>query len=114
MSSSSCAALSPSLRTQLFNPFPNRFISPARLYQHRKPLHSLSVFSVESITINLFEYLSVFEGSSKCEMSRRGFAFKGIVASGVSVMGSSLITEPAQGLFFLFLFGFEYLLWLQT
>ncbi len=47
-------------------------------------------------------------------MSRRGFAFKGIVASGVSVMGSSLITEPAQGLFFLFLFGFEYLLWLQT
>ena len=33
-------------------------------------------------------------------MSRRAFALKGgIVASGVSVMGSSLITEPAQGLF---------------
>lgn len=30
-------------------------------------------------------------------MNRRGFAFKGIVASGVSVMGSSLITEPVQG-----------------
>ncbi|XP_050291338.1 pheophytinase, chloroplastic isoform X1 [Quercus robur] len=70
--SSSCAAsLSSSLRTQLFNPFPNRFISSARFYQHR---------------------------SSKCEMSRRGFTLKGgIVASGVSVMGSSLITEPAQG-----------------
>ncbi|KAF3952418.1 hypothetical protein CMV_022017 [Castanea mollissima] len=70
--SSSCAApLSSSLRTQLFNPFPNRFISSARFYQHR---------------------------SSKCEMSRRGFALKGgIVASGVSVMGSSLITKPAQG-----------------
>ena len=30
----------------------------------------------------------------------------GIVASGVSVMGSSLITEPAQGLFSLSLFYF--------
>ena len=33
-------------------------------------------------------------------MSRRGFALKGgIVATGASVMGSSLITEPTQGLF---------------
>ncbi|XP_059457189.1 pheophytinase, chloroplastic [Corylus avellana] len=62
-SSSSSCALSPSLRTQLFKPFPNRF------YPHR----------------------------SKCEMNRRGFALRGIVASGVSVMGSSLVTEPVQG-----------------
>lgn len=42
----------------------------------------------------------MLEGSSKCEMSRRGFTLKGgIVASGVLVMGSSLITESAQGLF---------------
>lgn len=30
-------------------------------------------------------------------MNRRGFALKGIVASGVSVMGPSLTAEPAQG-----------------
>ena len=42
-------------------------------------------------------------------MSRRGFALKGgIVASGISVMGSSLITEPAQGLFSLSLFLFRF------
>lgn len=41
----------------------------------------------------------VHEGS-KCEISRRGFAFKGIVASGVSVIGSSLVTEPGQGQFY--------------
>ncbi|XP_040989260.1 pheophytinase, chloroplastic isoform X1 [Juglans microcarpa x Juglans regia] len=67
--SSTSHALCPSLRTRLFNPFPNRLIAPAPIYQHR----------------------------SKCELNRRGFAFKGIVASGVSVMGSSLITEPVQG-----------------
>ena len=45
-------------------------------------------------------------------MSRRGFALKGgIVASGISVMGSSLITEPAQGLFSLSLFLLLYHIW---
>ena len=48
--------------------------------------------------MNLFGHLSVFEGS-KCEINRRGFALRGIVASGVSVVGSSLLTEPAQGQF---------------
>ncbi|KAA3457514.1 pheophytinase, chloroplastic [Gossypium australe] len=39
-----------------------------------------------------------FQPRSKCEMiNRRGFALKGIVASGVSVMGSSLTSEPVQG-----------------
>lgn len=51
--------------------------------------------------MNLFGHLSVFEGS-KCEMNRRGFALRGIVASGVSVMGSSLVTEPVQGQFSFF------------
>lgn len=59
----------------------------------------------------------VLEGS-KCEISRRGFAFKGIVAAGVSVVGSSLVTEPAQGQFcylhrnyLVFLF-FSFFFWL--
>ncbi|XP_004509280.1 uncharacterized protein [Cicer arietinum] len=33
---------------------------------------------------------------SKCEMNRRSFAFKGIVATGVSVMASSTLTSQAQ------------------
>ncbi|KAF4383314.1 hypothetical protein CsatB_024610 [Cannabis sativa] len=70
--SSSCAVSTP-LRTELFNSIgsSNRLIiSPSRTFQHNR---------------------------SKCEMSRRGFAFKGIVASGVSVMGSSLAADPAKG-----------------
>lgn len=39
-------------------------------------------------------------------MNRRGFAFKGIVASGVSVMGSSVITEPVKGQFFAISYSF--------
>nr|AFK41677.1 unknown [Lotus japonicus] len=40
-----------------------------------------------------------FYRRSKCQMNRRGFAVKGIVASGVSVMASTLTAEPepAQG-----------------
>lgn len=34
---------------------------------------------------------------SKCEMSRRSFTAKGIVASGLSVMESTLTAKPAQG-----------------
>lgn len=30
-------------------------------------------------------------------MNRRGFAFRGVAASGLSVVGSSLATEPVQG-----------------
>lgn len=66
--SSSCAVL-PSVRTQCFNPLGYRFIAPVRLYHHR----------------------------SKCELNRRGFTLRGIVAAGVSTMCSSLITEPAAG-----------------
>ncbi|KAJ4714350.1 putative Alpha/beta hydrolase [Melia azedarach] len=68
----SCSlAVSPSVRREFFNPISSgRFISPGRVCQPR----------------------------NKCEISRRGFAFKGIVASGVSVMGSSLVAEPAQGM----------------
>ncbi|KAJ6929928.1 pheophytinase [Populus alba x Populus x berolinensis] len=75
MSSSSCS-LSPSLRSRLFNSSATRFlVPPARLNQHR----------------------------SRCEMNRRSFAFRGILASGVSVTGSSLATEPTQGQFYFFL-----------
>ncbi|KAJ6736764.1 ALPHA/BETA-HYDROLASES SUPERFAMILY PROTEIN [Salix viminalis] len=56
MSSSSCG-LSPSLRSRLFNSSATRFlVPPARPNQYR----------------------------SRCEMNRRGFAFRGILASGVS------------------------------
>ncbi|PRQ47570.1 putative chlorophyllase [Rosa chinensis] len=70
--SSSCA-VSTSVRTQLFNSVPeNRFIAPTRPFQYHR---------------------------SKCVMSRRGFAFTGVAAAGLSVVGSSsLATEPAQGI----------------
>ncbi|XVF17924.1 hypothetical protein REPUB_Repub10bG0166700 [Reevesia pubescens] len=68
--SSSCA-VSPSVRTEFLNPIFNRFLAPSRTYHQPR---------------------------SKFEMiNRRDFAFKGIVASGVSVMGSSLTSEPVQG-----------------
>lgn len=35
-------------------------------------------------------------------MNRRSFAFRGILASGVSITGSSLATEPTQGQFYFF------------
>ncbi|KAK9285389.1 hypothetical protein L1049_024581 [Liquidambar formosana] len=66
--SSSCA-ISPSIRTDFFNPIGSSSIAPGKLYQHR----------------------------SKCEMSRRGFGLKGIVAAGASIMNSSLTAEPVQG-----------------
>ncbi|KAA8531895.1 hypothetical protein F0562_006388 [Nyssa sinensis] len=68
--SSLCFSVPQTVRTELFNPINKRFISPARIYHHR----------------------------SKCELNRRGFALRGIVATGASVMGSSLVAEPAQGL----------------
>ncbi|PKI42551.1 hypothetical protein CRG98_037069 [Punica granatum] len=42
---------------------------------------------------------SVHEPRGKCQLGRRGFTFKGIVASGVTVAGggSSVMTEPAKG-----------------
>ncbi|KAK9948581.1 hypothetical protein M0R45_004150 [Rubus argutus] len=69
--SSSCA-VSPSVRTELFNSIPyNRFIAPARPFQYHR---------------------------SKCVMNRRDFAFRGVAAAGLSVVGSSLATEPVQGI----------------
>ncbi|MBA0850910.1 hypothetical protein Goshw_009405, partial [Gossypium schwendimanii] len=71
MSSSSSCGVSPSVRTEILNPISSRFFAPSRIN---------------------------FQPRSKCEMiNRRGFALKGIVASGVSVMGSSLTSEPVQG-----------------
>ncbi|KDO70958.1 hypothetical protein CISIN_1g017361mg [Citrus sinensis] len=69
----SCSfAASPLARREFLNPVcgSSRFISPGRIYQPR----------------------------SKCEISRRTFVFRGIVASGASVIGSSLITEPSPGM----------------
>ncbi|KAB2094739.1 hypothetical protein ES319_A02G180200v1 [Gossypium barbadense] len=71
MSSSSSWGVSPPVRTEILNPISNRFFAPSRIN---------------------------FQPRSKCEMiNRRGFALKGIVASGLSVMGSSLTSEPVQG-----------------
>ncbi|KAF5736025.1 Alpha/beta-Hydrolases superfamily protein [Tripterygium wilfordii] len=71
--SSSCA-VSPSISSEFFNlSSTRRFLGPARLIHHHH--------------------------RSKCEISsRREFALKGIVASGVSVIGSSFVNEPVQGL----------------
>ncbi|EEF40833.1 alpha/beta hydrolase, putative [Ricinus communis] len=66
----SYSAVSPSLRSESFSSTSTRFIASTRQTQYR----------------------------SRCVMNRRGFAFRGIVASGVSVMGSSFAAEPVQGL----------------
>ncbi|KAJ4889672.1 alpha/beta-Hydrolases superfamily protein [Raphanus sativus] len=71
--SASCA-VTPSVRTELFSSLSKRPTFPA---QTRRP-------------------------RNKCEISRRGFAVRGIVASGVSIMGtppspSSAASQQIQG-----------------
>ncbi|XP_019154727.1 PREDICTED: pheophytinase, chloroplastic isoform X2 [Ipomoea nil] len=66
--SPSCAIVPGTLRTDWFNPNRNSLIAPARINQ------------------------------SKCELSRRGFVFKGIFAAGASVIAPSEAAQPSQGL----------------
>ncbi|GKU99190.1 hypothetical protein SLEP1_g12069 [Rubroshorea leprosula] len=66
----SCGVSPPSVRTELLTRISNRVIAPSRICQQPR---------------------------SKCEINRRGFALKGIVASGVSVASSSLTADPVQG-----------------
>ncbi|GAB4849138.1 hypothetical protein Ancab_003947 [Ancistrocladus abbreviatus] len=66
---SSSSLVYPTSITQLFVLNGNRFIAPVKLYQHR----------------------------SKCQINRRGFAMRGIVAAGVSAGDSSLAIKPVQG-----------------
>ncbi|XP_058179098.1 pheophytinase, chloroplastic [Rhododendron vialii] len=66
----SCATVYHTARTELLNTIGTRFIAPVKVHHHR----------------------------SKCEMNRRDFGLKGIVATGASVMPSSLVAEPAKGL----------------
>ncbi|KAL6993559.1 hypothetical protein U1Q18_011673 [Sarracenia purpurea var. burkii] len=69
--SPSFATVAHTARTALLNTVGNRFMAPAKVHHRR----------------------------SKCELNRRGFTFKGIVAAGTTVMAaSSLVAEPAQGL----------------
>ena len=66
----SCATASHTSRPDLLSSVGNRFIAPAKIHHYR----------------------------SKCDLNRRGFAMKGIVAAGASVIPSSLVAEPAKGL----------------
>ncbi|KAM7529695.1 hypothetical protein LguiB_033105 [Lonicera macranthoides] len=68
--SSSCATVPRGVRTDLFNTISKRFITPAKVHNHR----------------------------SKCEVNRRGFALKGIFTAGASVLPSSMVSEPTGGL----------------
>jgi len=51
------------------------------------------------ICISLLLILFVLFEGSKCELNRRSLALKGIMATGVSVMASSLSSQaqPSQG-----------------
>ncbi|XAR57911.1 hypothetical protein NMG60_11026214 [Bertholletia excelsa] len=66
--SPSCATVSHTPRPELLKTVGQRFIAPVKIRHHR----------------------------SRCELNRRGFAFKGIVAAGASVMPSPLVTEAPQ------------------
>ena len=103
---SSSFSVSMSLRTELFNSVAhsNRLsFAPTRTFQYSKLFSALfsTFFSPLDVWLlrNSLSFLFSWKGS-KCEMNRRSFALKGIVASGVSVMGSSLAAQPAQGWFF--------------
>ena len=83
MASSICA-LSPSV--------PSHLTKTSLPLSQRNASISISLFfSLTSTTFRSSLFMS-FEGS-KCEMSRRTFAVKGIVASGVSVASSTLTAE---------------------
>ncbi|KAJ7944261.1 putative Alpha/beta hydrolase [Quillaja saponaria] len=65
----------------------------------------MSSVSVQSPSVRLELYNNrlispphLYQCRSKWEMNRRGFTLKGIVASGVSVMGSPLTAESVQGI----------------
>lgn len=106
---SSSFSVSMSLRTELFNSVAhsNRLsFAPTRTFQYSKLFSALFFtfffffFPLDVWLLrNSLSFLFSWKGS-KCEMNRRSFALKGIVASGVSVMGSSLAAQPAQGWFF--------------
>ncbi|CAL0313283.1 unnamed protein product [Lupinus luteus] len=62
---------------------------------------SISASLFPSLRFHLTKnHLSFYNHRSRCEMNRRSFGVKGIVASGVSVMASTLNVEPepSQGL----------------
>ncbi|XP_027074467.2 pheophytinase, chloroplastic isoform X2 [Coffea arabica] len=71
--STSCATLPHYLRT--------KFLDPNSSYN-----------SIAPVQLGLHHY------KSKCELNRRGFTFKGIVAAGASAVAPSLVTESSQGL----------------
>ncbi|CDP02000.1 unnamed protein product [Coffea canephora] len=71
--STSCATLPHYLRT--------KFLDPNSSYN-----------SIAPVQLGLHHY------KSKCELNRRGFSFKGIVAAGASAVAPSLVTESSQGL----------------
>lgn len=90
---SSICALSPSVRLEITKA---RLIAPLPLYHRKLNFYSVSMSLRFCETSSDFGWVIMFEGS-KCEMNRRSFTAKGIVASGVSVMESTLTAKPAQG-----------------
>lgn len=101
--STSCATVSHTARTELLNTIGTRFIAPVKVHHHHSKFDSrVSFLSICELYYAYHGHLSLslsvalFVGS-KCEMNRRDFGLKGIVATGASVMPSSLVAEPAQG-----------------
>ncbi|KAI8542486.1 hypothetical protein RHMOL_Rhmol08G0141400 [Rhododendron molle] len=100
--STSCATVSHTARTELLNNIGTRFIAPVKVHHHSKLNSRVSFLSTFELYYAYHGHLSLslsvalFVGS-KCEMNRRDFGLKGIVATGASVMPSSLVAEPAKG-----------------
>lgn len=61
-------------------------------------MHHYQLLLTDSGILLLTIYMS--NKGSKCEVNRRGFTFRGIIAAaaaGASVIDSSLLSQPAQG-----------------
>lgn len=95
--STSCATVG----TEWLNPVGTRLASPRRnnhFSKYLNPLFWILIWKMLPFLWQIKESVLFFlvEGG-KCELSRRGFTFKGIVAAGASVMTTSVVAEPSKG-----------------
>lgn len=93
-------SLLPSSRIEFLNPYTQRFGVPISAVHEPSKSESPCIRNLLFMVFwSKFFVVSLEWG--RCQLGRRGFTLKGIVASGVTVAaGSSVMTEPVKGLRF--------------